>query len=168
MSERSSDATAFSWEGWVKQPNSKHCYACGKENSKGLALEFFQNEAGEVMCRIAFNEPYQGYPGIVHGGVLSTVLDEVVGRAAMVEDPNRFMVTAKLNLRFRKSVPLGETVQVVGRLIKQRRNFALSTAEIYLPDGSVAIEAEATLVDHPLGEADAELLEDLGWKVYPE
>lgn len=131
-------------------------------------MRFYSAGPGEVEARYTAPEVYQGYPGTVHGGILASMLDEVVGRVAMTEDPNRFFVTAKLELRFRAPVPIGQELRLFGHLEKERGHTILATGEILLPNGSVGVEAKATLVDRPGEEPDEDLMEELGWKVYPE
>lgn len=152
----------------IKQPNSRSCFACGLENPYGLGLKFYENDVGEVYTEVTLADRYQGYPGIAHGGVLAAVLDEVLVRAAMVGDHNRFMVTARMNLRFLKPVPIALPLRAVGRVVRRRMGFVSAKAEVFLPDGTVAIQAEATMADHPMGEVDPGTLEALGWQVYPD
>jgi acyl-CoA thioesterase FadM len=96
------------------------------------------------------------------------MLDEVVGRTLMVGDPNHFFVSAKLTIRYRKTVPLGQTLKLTGKMVKNRGRTAVAKAELRLPDGSVGAEAEAILVDTPF-QVDGEMdLSSLGWMVYPD
>jgi len=89
-------------------------------------------------------------------------------RAALAGDPQRFMLTARMTIHYRKPVPVGEPLELVGRLLKQSGRLSTARAQLRLSDGSLAAEAEVTLVDYPdsLGEADR--LQALGWKVYPD
>jgi len=131
-----------------RQPNSRHCFACGLENANGLQLRFHETAPDEVSAE--------------------TVLDEVAGRAGMIGDHNHFMVTAKLTVRYRKPVPVGEPLRLVGRVTQRRGRLASAVAEIHLVDGTIGADAEATLADWP-GEVNAPgQLEALGWKVYPD
>lgn len=152
----------------TKQPNSLHCFVCGLRNPVGLRLAFYEIGPGEVMSTITVPERYQGYPGVVHGGVVAAMLDEVVGRAAMDGDPWRFMMTAKLDLRYRKPIPIGQPLRLVGRMLKRHGRLATTHGELWLEDGTLGAEAEAVLSDitgMPDGTTD---LEALGWKVYPD
>ena len=151
-----------------KQPNSRHCFVCGLENTYGLGLKFYETGPGEVMAEVVIPEQYQGYPGVVHGGITAAMLDEVLGRAAMVGDHNHFRVTAKMEVHYRKPVPVGEPLTLLGKLDKQRGRYAFAHAELRLPDGSIGAEAQgalADLKDNTLKEGE---LESLGWKVYPD
>ena len=105
----------------TKQPNSRHCFICGLENSIGLKLKFYETAPGEVMVDHIVPEEYQGYPGVVHGGVVAAMLDEVAGRTNMGGDPPRFMFTARLDIRYRQNVPTGQPLRIVGRSGKVKK-----------------------------------------------
>jgi uncharacterized protein (TIGR00369 family) len=150
----------------MKQPNSKHCFVCGRENPFGLKLEFYETEPGEVVVEYTVPEEFQGYPGVVHGGIVAALLDEVTGRAHMGGDPPRFMFTARLNVRYHKNVPIGQPLRIVGHANKSRGRTALATGQIYGSGGELLAEAEAVLVNIPDGMVEKVDLEALGWKVY--
>lgn len=152
------------------QPNSRHCFVCGVENPNGLHLVFKQTGPGEVVADIVVPEHFEGYPGVVHGGIVAAMLDEVSGRAHMGDDPNqpRFMFTARLELRYRKNVPIGERLHLVGKALKSRGRTATANGQIFGPDGSLLAEAEVLLVDVPEDSLDVDILDTLGWRVYPE
>jgi len=151
-----------------KQPNSRHCFVCGVENPFGLHLEFFENVPGEIVADITVPEQYQGYPGVVHGGIVAAMLDEVSSRAHMNGDPPRFMYTGRMEIRYRKNVPVGKPLRLVGRAGNSRRRTAVATGAIYGPDGELLADADVLLVDIPAEVFDRVDLEALGWKVYPD
>jgi acyl-coenzyme A thioesterase PaaI-like protein len=151
-----------------KQPNSRNCFACGLENPIGLGLTFQEYETGEVTSEIIIPEPFEGYPGIVHGGIIATMLDEIVSRAAMWGDHDHFHLTAKLELRFRIPVPTQTPILLRGQMVKQRGEMKVAKGEVVLPDGSVAAEAEAILAPYTITGESTQRLEALGWKVYPD
>lgn len=152
----------------TKQPNSKCCFVCGVENHHGLQLAFYHDESGTVFAEATVPDQFQGYPGTVHGGIVAALLDELTTRAAMVEDSNDFKVTARMTLRYRKRVPTGEPLQVIGWVEREGGRASKATAEIRLPDGSLGAEAEALMVDYPDPFVEEGELERLGWKVYPD
>jgi acyl-coenzyme A thioesterase PaaI-like protein len=152
----------------MKQPNSKHCFVCGRENPYGLKLKFYETSPGEVEVKYTVPEHYQGYPGVVHGGVVAAMLDEVTGRVHMGMDPPRFMFTARLDVRYRKNVPVGKPLRIIGHAGKSRERTAIATAQIFGPDGDLLAEAEAVLVNVPNEIKDQVDLDELGWKVYPD
>jgi acyl-coenzyme A thioesterase PaaI-like protein len=81
-----------------------------------LHLKFYETAQGEVTANLCLTDNYQGYPGIVHGGVIAAMLDEAAGRAHMgPNDAPRFMFTARLDVRYRKNVPVGQPLRLVGR-----------------------------------------------------
>ncbi len=151
-----------------KQPSSKHCFVCGRENAYGLKLNFYETAPGEVMVEYTVPEQYQGYPGVVHGGVVAAMLDEVIGRVHMGADPPRFLFTAKLEIRYRKNVPVGQPLKILGHAGKSRERTATARGEIYGPGGEVLAEAEGVLVNVPDEVVDQVDLAALGWQVYDE
>lgn len=149
------------------QPNSLHCFVCGLKNPLGLQLRFYDTGPGEVTVECTLPEMYQGYPGVAHGGIVAAILDEAAGRSQMGGDPPRFMFTARLNVRYRRNVPTGKPIRVIGRAGDGKRRSAAATSAIYDLEGELLAEADAILVDVPeemLANAD---LEALGWRVYP-
>ncbi len=157
--------------GKIKQPNSRHCFICGLENPVGLRLRIYQTAPGEVETEYVAPEHYQGYPGVLHGGIVAAILDEISGRAQMGEDPQnpRFMFTGKLEIKYRKNVPVGKRLRIVGKAGKSKRNFAEAWAGIYDGEtGDLLAEANAVHIDVPQEKLDMSRLEELGWKVYPD
>ncbi len=151
----------------LRQPNSHHCFACGLLNQIGLQLEFFDNGVDQVRCEATIPENYNGYPGVVHGGVVAAMLDEVIIRTAMIRDTNHFMMTARMELKYRQPVPTGTPLALTGRMTRDRGRIARGSGDLRLPDGSVAVEAELTMADMPSGfEITDRVLEELGWQVY--
>lgn len=150
------------------QPNSRHCFVCGLANPFSLHLRFYDHAPGEVIAETTIGEQYQGYPGVVHGGIVSAMLDEAGGRAHMVGAEPRFMYTARLEVRYRQNVPVGQPLRLVGRVGKSKARTATATSAIYLQDGTLLAEAEVLLVDIPDLKFSNADLEAIGWKVYPE
>ena len=151
----------------VKQPNSSFCFVCGLDNPVGLRLEFYETGPDEVTATYLPGKNYEGYPGVLHGGIVGAILDEVGGRVVMIGDHTQFMMTAKMDVKYRRPTPTGQPLKVVGRLLKRRGRLALAHAEIVLPDGTVTAEAELTLAELPDEFRVAGDLDALGWKVYP-
>lgn len=124
-----------------KQYNSRMCLVCGLANGLGLRAAFYELDSGEVLALFTPRDEYQSYPGRLHGGISSTILDETIGRAIMLKYPGQFGVTVEIKLRFRKPVPLDRQVRVVARITGDSKRFFEGTGELLLPDGSVAVEA---------------------------
>jgi uncharacterized protein (TIGR00369 family) len=132
-----------------------------------LKLTFDDDGIGEVRCSYVIRPEYQGYPGLAHGGIVAAILDEVVGRVAIIGDPNHFMMTVRMAITYRQPVPLDTPLTIVGRPVNMGGRLARAVGEVRLPDGSLAVEAELTLVDVPERMRAASALDALGWKVYP-
>jgi acyl-coenzyme A thioesterase PaaI-like protein len=115
-----------------KQPNSLHCFICGMENPIGLKLEIYELEKGVIETVYTAPAHFQGYPGVLHGGIVASILDEVSGRALM-GDPSspRFMFTGKLEVKYRKNVPIGKPLRIVGKAGKSKGKVAVGWAGIY-------------------------------------
>ena len=69
-----------------RQPSSRGCFVCGRENPMGLAARWTNHpECGEVRATVEIPEHFNGYPGTVHGGILSALLDEAAVRTALLD-----------------------------------------------------------------------------------
>ena len=90
------------------------CYVCGKKNLKGLRLDFTHPEAGKLETSVVFSKEHQGFKGMVHGGVVAMILDEMMVNLAWVE--KKPAVTAELNVRLKKALRVGERVFFEGRI----------------------------------------------------
>jgi len=150
-----------------KQPNSDYCFVCGRKNPKGLYMSFYDNGANEVVSEYTVSDEFQGYPGVVHGGVVAAMLDEVVCRVAMIEDHHHFMMSVKLELKYRHPVPTGVNLRVVGQIKRLRGRLGKATGEVILPDGTMAVESALILADIPQELITGVDLEALGWRIDP-
>lgn len=109
-------------------PNSKGCFVCGKENPNGLKKTFVSD--GEKISTEFTPESWMvGYETVIHGGIVSTLLDEVVIWAAY-DKMGRFGVTAELNVRFRRPVLVGSTYSVEGRFVEDKGKLWLAESKI--------------------------------------
>ena len=117
------------------------CFCCGKKNADGLHMEFDQ-EDGEVRTTISFAKRFQGYNNIVHGGLLSTVLDETM--VTLLNEMGFLAVTGELKVRFLSPLRVGQTVEVRARLLESRGRVFRIAASASLPDGTEIATAEST------------------------
>ena len=151
-----------------KQPNSKMCLVCGLKNSFGLYTSFYELENGELLAVFKPREEHQSYPGRLHGGIVSTILDETIGRAIMIQHDHEFWgVTMEITIRFKKPVPLDQELHVIGRIIKDSRRIFEGTGEILLADGTVAAEASGKYLKLPLKKIVDFDVDEQEWKVVP-
>ena len=154
-----------------KQPNSRMCFICGLENPVGLHLHIYETEPGVVETIYVAPEHFQGYPGVLHGGIVGAIIDEISGRALMGSDPMnpRFMFTARLEVKYRKNVPIGKPLKIVGKAGKAKSRSAEAWAGIYEAEtGELLAEGTTLLMNVPSDQIDPSSLDELGWKVYPE
>lgn len=151
-----------------KQPNARNCFVCGRENPVGLKMQFYDDDEDTVCSVITPDIRFEGYPGIVHGGILASILDEVVGRVAMVGDHHHFMMTVTMKVSYRNPVPVGTEVTAIGKAVRMRGRIGKAEGKIILPDGLVACEAELTLADMPKEIRSESRLEALGWQIDPD
>ncbi len=152
---------------WKPQATSRMCFICGRENPVGLHLQFYEDvENQRLIAPITLPERYQSYPGIVHGGILATILDEVSGRSLNVgRDDEQFWVTAKLEMRYRQPTPTETPLTAVGWVVKRRETAAEVAGEIRLPDGTVTAEAHALIICPPLDTLQSWQDEQQHWRV---
>ena len=121
-----------------KQANSKDCFICGKENQSGLQADFYELDNQKIACVFTAKTVHEGHPGILHGGIICSILDETAGRAMSVVSPDTTAYTIELNTKYLIPVPSNTKLTAVGWLDEVREKVYIATAEIYLPDGRTA------------------------------
>jgi len=151
-----------------KQPNTLSCFVCGVSNPVGLQLKFYNRGPGEVSAEFTIPDHYQGYPGVAHGGIVAAMLDEMCMRSHLGEESPRYLVTARLDVRYRKNVPVGVPLRLEGVAHKSKTRAATATGFIYGPDGNVLAEADALMVDAPPELLDSFDMSAMGWNVYED
>ena len=149
-----------------KQENSKMCLVCGLKNPYGLKAFFYQMDNDEIVAIFKPLEVHQGYPNRLHGGISAAILDETIGRAIMISHQEDYWgVTVEFTSRFKKPVPLGEEIRVVGRITKTSSRLFEGTGEILLKDGSVAVEGFGKYIKLPLSKIADFDAEEQEWRV---
>ncbi len=123
-------------------PDYDKCFGCGKSNPIGLKLRF-RNEDGVARCEFTPEPEHQGWPGVVHGGILSTILDEAMGWTALFN--GKKTVTGKLEIRFRRPARIGEPLVVEGRIARDGGRFLVVRAEARAHDGGIVAEGIGTM-----------------------
>ena len=123
------------------------CFVCGEKNDFGLRAQFYETDNKELVALIIPSEQHQGYPGRMHGGIAATILDEIIARSITIgKEEQLWGVTLELKTKFRKPVPLGQELKVVGRVtIEGTRSFE-GTGEILLQNGEIAVSAEGKCI----------------------
>lgn len=149
-----------------KQHNSRMCFVCGLKNVAGLQASFYETENRALVATFTPGEAHQSYPGRLHGGISSAILDETIGRAIMIGcEQDVWGVTLELKVEYRKPAPLNQELKVVGRITEENSRFFSGTGELILPDGSIAVRASGRYMKVPLEKiADLDAAE-FGWSV---
>ncbi len=151
-----------------KQPNSKMCLVCGLKNSLGLKAHFYELENKELVGIFKPIKEHQGYPDRLHGGIISAIIDETIGRSILINyEEDVWFVTVEFNVRFRKPVPLNEEVKVRARLSKETSRIYEGTGEIVLENGEVAAEGYGKYMKLPMEKIADFDYEEQEWKVVP-
>jgi len=152
-----------------KQPTSRMCFVCGESNPAGVHVRFYEQEDGSVLARFTGQEHHQGYPSRMHGGVITAVLDETIGRAIMIRHGEAVWgVTGELQIRFRKPAPLGVELTAVGRITSENSRLFEGSGELYLPDGAIAAEATGKYIKLDLSKIADFDAEREQWRVRPD
>jgi len=153
-----------------RQRSSRTCFVCGRQNDVSLRATWYNDiEAQKVRSTLTIPEHFNGYPGVVHGGIVATLLDETAGRALLLDgDDSLLMVTLRLEVKYRLPTPTGQPVSLAGWVVQRSKARARVAAELRLQDGSVAAQAEAVVVrpgDEFARKWDAE---KPFWRVYED
>lgn len=119
------------------------CFACGKSNAFGLQLEF-DTEGEEYVTYFTPEKRHQGYVGIVHGGIVSTVLDEVMARYAHILGHNA--VTGEMTVRFKRPALVGHRLRFAGRIDEENSRMLVCSARVNDEDGTLIAEATGKMV----------------------
>jgi acyl-coenzyme A thioesterase PaaI-like protein len=121
---------------------SDYCFACGPKNPIGLKLKFSW-DGQEVKAKFTPGEYHQGWAGLVHGGIISCLLDEAMSYAALYSGINS--LTARMQTRFRMPLPIDEPLTVTGSVTRKTRRLVETKAELRLADGTLVAESTATM-----------------------
>lgn len=127
-------------------PYTRNCFVCGAHNLHGLQLKF-RREGDEVRTEFTPQPHHAGFRGIIHGGILSTVLDEAMFWAAAIAT-GRFGLAVELNVRFIKKASVGDALAVVATFDADKGRLWESRAELRRSDGTVV--ARATCKQMPM------------------
>lgn len=129
---------------------SSMCMVCGVDNPTSLKARFLELDTGELLGVFQVRDEHQSYPGRLHGGMASAMLDETIGRAINIRQPDAWGVTVELSVRFRRPVPLGAELRAVARITKDSSRLFEGSGEIVLADGTVAVEATGKYMKLPI------------------
>jgi acyl-coenzyme A thioesterase PaaI-like protein len=124
--------------------DNHRCFVCGEKNSEGLRLEFRLDQGrSEAEATVIFPERFQGWEGVVHGGLLATVLDEAMVKAAWARDMRS--VTGEITVRYLKPAEVAKPYRLTGRLTGARGKIVLAESELVGEDGQAVARATGKL-----------------------
>ncbi|GAB4157450.1 MAG: PaaI family thioesterase [Planctomycetota bacterium] len=122
------------------------CFGCSPDNDIGLRLAFFAEEDGTCWTEYAPKELHSGFPGILHGGIASTVLDELAFWAVF-NATGRFGLTARLNLKYRSAVPVGARLRAEGMMLSRKGKICTLSVRLVDPESKeVYVEGDSTYI----------------------
>ncbi|OFW50080.1 MAG: hypothetical protein A2163_07145 [Actinobacteria bacterium RBG_13_35_12] len=125
-------------------PGYTNCFVCGKSNPIGLNIVFFKDQ-DKVKAEFIPESKHQGFKGIVHGGILFSILDEIMGRTAVVTKGVMTM-TVEINIRYRKKALVGEKIVFTARMTKDLGRMIEAQAEARSEDGALLTEAKGKFI----------------------
>lgn len=120
------------------------CFVCGDQNQHGLQARFF-DDAGQAVTEVVSEAAFEGYKGIYHGGVIATLLDEVMIKAILAQ--GILAVTAEITVRYRRPVKTGEKLRFVGRIVRNRGRVYLTEGEAFGDDTTIYATAKGRYVE---------------------
>ena len=120
----------------------------GLRNPSGLQLQFHL-DGERVVTEWTASDDHVGFPGFVHGGLISCVLDDAMGRSTLLY--KRWVVTGRLSIRYRNGAPINTPLRIEGWVARHERRLITAEGRMVLPDGAVVADAEATYVPVPAG-----------------
>ena len=120
------------------------CFACGPHNPHGLHLTDFRLEDEQYICHFTAQRHHQGWMGLVHGGIVATLLDEIMTR--MLWEQGIDAVTGELTVRYRQPAATGELLTIRGWIKRKYGKLIATEARAELADGAIVAEAQAKFI----------------------
>ncbi len=121
----------------------QRCFVCGQRNPLGLHL-VFRLDNNTVVADFQPREEHQGFPGVIHGGIVAALLDEALGRTSVLGNNREWTMTGRLEVRYRRYVPYGPLLRVRASLDTERRRMQQASGVLTLADDERVVLAEAT------------------------
>jgi uncharacterized protein (TIGR00369 family) len=123
--------------------SSSYCFACGRTNPFGLKLRIL-GDANEVHTTFTVKKRYEGFKDITHGGIIATILDEMIAWACRKRDLS--VLTAELVVRYKKKLSVGEKVQAKGKIVQEHGRLILGESLIKNTQGETIATAQAKML----------------------
>ena len=133
-----------------KQTNSRNCIICGMENQFGVKAQFYVLDDDSVATLFTFNSLHQSYPERTHGGMVSALLDEIMGRALWIKKPTEYAVTTTLSVTYRKPTPYDVPLKARGYITFSSQRGYSAKGELYDLNDNLLAESSARYLILPV------------------
>jgi uncharacterized protein (TIGR00369 family) len=120
-------------------PNYPNCFVCGDKNKTGLKVVFFY-ENGKSKAQYTPTREFEGYKDILHGGILSALLDEVMIYSLIAK--GFITVTVQMEVQFKKPAKIGETLILEGQLTEDKGKLLITEGKVFKQDGTIIAQAK--------------------------
>jgi uncharacterized protein (TIGR00369 family) len=127
--------------------SNTRCFVCGPDNARGLRILYRSDPSGVAEAEWTPEAVWEGFRGIVHGGVIATVLDEAMSKAVAATGCQA--LTGELRVRYRRAVSTGETLHIRGWIVKRAKRLITVEAALTAADGSERAHAWASFLALP-------------------
>jgi len=133
--------------------NEGYCFGCGQNNPIGLKLHFTR-EGDAIRAEFTPDKMHQGWPGLLHGGILGCLLDEAMSNVAYAT--GNTCLTASIEIRLRQPVKVAVPLVVTAWITRHRKKLIETVGKVYLKDGTVIAESTAKqfIAENRAGQAD--------------
>jgi uncharacterized protein (TIGR00369 family) len=121
-----------------------HCFVCGDKNDHGLQARFFF-DGRKAVTELTAGQAFEGYRGIYHGGILATLLDEVMIKSILAGGV--YAVTAELSVRYLAPVSVGDELVCTGWITRRKGRVYLTEGEAKGGDGTIYATATAKYIE---------------------
>jgi uncharacterized protein (TIGR00369 family) len=127
----------------IKLEDDNYCFVCGEKNPHGLHLKFSLSE-GKISTEFVPQKTHQGYKDVVHGGIISTLIDEAIVKAALMQGMPA--ITAEITIRFKNPLMVGEKAVVEATILKMNKRIIETSAILKKTDNTIIAEGHAKLL----------------------
>jgi uncharacterized protein (TIGR00369 family) len=125
----------------------EQCFVCGRDNASGLRMDF-EYEGDDAVCRFSLEPRFEGFPGLIHGGIVAAILDEAMAKAIL--HAGWEAVTARMTTEYRQPLRSGVGYTVRGRVLECRGRRTVAASEIHDASGTVCASAEGIWLEKRL------------------
>jgi len=146
-----------------QQKISRMCLVCGTDNDLSLNTQFLELADGRLCALFETRPEHQSYPGRVHGGIISALIDETAGRVIQISQPQAFGVTIELNVKFRAPVPVGQRLRCIAWMTKCTPRIFEGEGQVLLANGQVAAQGTARYLRLPVESIAPGGLDESDW-----